>query len=350
MAAQLADKMVFVDVETTGLYSSDRIVSLGVVELDGSALRNGRLEAELTHLIFDPGKKSHPQAEAVHGYDDWLLRHQESFQDYATQLRPRFEGADIIVAHNASFDERFIRQEFDGAGMILKAPAFHCTMQQYRRMHQGRAGLDTVLAKMGLSRRGSRHGALEDAWFAMCVYLWLAGFDYPGLKDEALSKPLNLRDPPAHPGLPLPRRSKKAKAATTAPIVAKPAKPIWSDKERDNLLSALMPFSTVLMRLVWADGHLDQTEIAVIKDLISEERQRLMLPDDPLAEQDLAASIFEMTPSVKDIAALAPAIRTDESLKARLGEWVKRVIAADGSFPEVEKAALRTIVGVIRGA
>jgi tellurite resistance protein len=104
------------------------------------------------------------------------------------------------------------------------------------------------------------------------------------------------------------------------------------------------------MRLAWADGHLDQTEIAVIKDLISEERQRLMLPDDPLAEQDLAASMFEMKPSVKDIAALAVTIRTDESLKVRLGEWVKRVIAADGTFSEIEKATLRTIVGAIRGS
>ncbi|NTJ46540.1 hypothetical protein G6K93_05870 [Agrobacterium rhizogenes] len=349
MAQQLADRMVFVDVETTGLYSSDRVVSLGVVELDGSALLRGRLEAELTHLIFDPGKKSHPQAEAVHGYDDWLLRHQESFQDYVGLLQPRFEGADIIVAHNASFDERFIRQEFDGAGIVLNAPAFQCTMQQYRRAHEGRAGLDAVLVKMGLPRRGSRHGALEDAWLAMCVYLWLAGFDHPGLKEEALTKPLNLRDPPPHPGLPLPRRSKKGKAAKPEAIVAKTVKPIWSDRERDSLLSTLMPYSTVLMRLVWADGHLDQTEIAVIRDLISEERRRLMLPDDPVAEQDLAASIFEMKPSVKDISALAVTIRTDESLKVRLGEWVKRVIAADGIFSEIEKATLRTIVGAIRG-
>ncbi|MBB3288181.1 MULTISPECIES: exonuclease domain-containing protein [unclassified Rhizobium] len=350
MAAQLADRMVFVDVETTGLYSSDRVVSLGVVELNGAALRHGRLDAELTHLIFDPGKKSHPQAEAVHGYDDWLLRHQESFQDYAEPLRSRFEGADIIVAHNASFDERFIRQEFDGAGIVLKAPAFHCTMQQYRRAHQGRSGLDAVLGQMGLSRQGSRHGALEDAWLAMCVYLWLAGVDHPGLREEALTKPINLRDPPPHPGLPLPRRSKKTKVAKPEIVVTKPQKPLWSDRERDSLRSALLPFSTVMMRLVLADGHLDQTEIAVIRDLVSEERQRLTLPDDDLAEQDMAAAIFEMTPSLKDIAAVAPAIREDETLKARMGEWVKRVIAADGAFPETEKAALRTIVSMIRGS
>ncbi len=349
MTAQLADRMVFVDVETTGLYSSDRVVSLGVVELDGAALRRGRLDAELMHLIFDPGKKSHPQAEAVHGYDDWLLRHQESFGEYAELLRPRFERADIIVAHNASFDERFIRQEFDGAGIVLNAPAFHCTMQQYRRSHNGRAGLDAVLGRMGLSRQGSRHGALEDAWLSMCVYLWLAGVDHPGLKEEALTKPINLRDPPPHPGSPLPRRSKKAKAVKPKTVVAVPQKSIWSDRERETLRSALLPFSTVLMRLVLADGHTDQTEIAVIKDLISEERQRLMMPDDPEAEQDMAASIFEMTPSLKDIAGLAPVIRADEALKARLGEWVKRVVAADGSFPETEKAALRTIVNVIRG-
>ncbi len=350
MAAQLADRMAFVDVETTGLYSSDRVVSLGVVELDGCALRQGRLEVELTHLIFDPGKKSHPQAEAVHGYDDWLLRHQESFGDYAELLRTRLENADIIVAHNASFDERFIRQEFNGAGVVLKAPTFHCTMQHYRRMHEGRAGLDAVLGRMGLSRHGSRHGALEDAWLAMCVYLWLSGLSHPGLTTEALARPLNLREPPPHPGSPLPRRSKKIQSAKSEPAVVTPAKSYWSENDRESIRSALMPFSTVLMRLAWADGRLDQTEIAVIKDLVSEERRRLMLPDNPKAEQDLAASIFEKVPSLKDIASVAKTIRSDDALRARLGEWVGRVIAADGEFSETERASLHTIAGMIRRA
>lgn len=350
MATQLADRITFVDVETTGLYSSDRVVSLGVVELDGCALQRGRLEVELTHLIFDPGKKSHPQAEAVHGYDDWLLRHQETFGDHAELLRPRLENADIIVAHNASFDERFIRQEFDAAGIVLNAPSFHCTMQHYRRMHEGRAGLDAVLARMGLARQGSRHGALEDAWLAMCVYLWLSGLRHPGLTDEALVKPLNLRDPPPHPGLPLPRRSKKVKASSMERTVAKPVTPRWSADDRANIWSALLPFSIVLMRLALADGRLDQTEVAVISDLVSEERQRLMLPDDPRAEQDLVASIFEMTPSLNDVASVATTIRSNDVLRARLGEWVGRVIAADGEFSPIEKASLHTIAGLIRRA
>jgi DNA polymerase-3 subunit epsilon len=347
MAAQLEDKLVFVDVETTGLYSSDRVVSLGVIELDGVAYRAGRLEAKLAHLIFDPGRKSHPQAEAVHGYDDWTLRHQDSFADHVGLLRPFFEGANVIVAHNAAFDERFIRQEFEKAATVLKADAFHCTMQHYRREYQGRSGLDAVLSRMGLPRRGARHGALEDAWLAMCVYLWLSGFDHPGLMDEAMTPPKNLREAPPHPGLPLPRRSKKTKTAKPESVMAvlEPTMPTaWSKSERERLMETLKPFSTILMALAWADGHLDQSEIAVLRELIAEERQVLGMPDDQDAEQDLAAEIFEMRPSMGDVSSLASTIVSDDALKVRIGDWVKRVITADGDFSPLENDALRAVV------
>jgi uncharacterized protein YprB with RNaseH-like and TPR domain len=33
----LPDRLAFIDVESTGLYSSDRIVALGLIAVDGSA-------------------------------------------------------------------------------------------------------------------------------------------------------------------------------------------------------------------------------------------------------------------------------------------------------------------------
>jgi hypothetical protein len=38
-----------------------------------------------------------------------------------------------------------------------------------------RASLDAVSRKLGLARSTRQHGALEDAWLAMMVYLWLHG-------------------------------------------------------------------------------------------------------------------------------------------------------------------------------
>ena len=70
------------DVETTGLEAHDRVVSLGIILIDMDALlRTRRFELKLNHLIFSPGRSSHPEARRVHGYSDAFLRSQERFAD-----------------------------------------------------------------------------------------------------------------------------------------------------------------------------------------------------------------------------------------------------------------------------
>ena len=74
-----------------------------------------------------------------HGYSDWVLRHQESFEIYAATIE-RFFAADLVVAHNAEFDVGFYNREMErlGRGPISK-PIF-CTMGGYRQkiLHDGR--------------------------------------------------------------------------------------------------------------------------------------------------------------------------------------------------------------------
>ena len=68
--------VAFFDVETTGVSDKDRIVTFaGVKLLDTATLSTGSLQMAYIYLIFDPGRKSHPSAEAIHGYSDWALRH-----------------------------------------------------------------------------------------------------------------------------------------------------------------------------------------------------------------------------------------------------------------------------------
>src|SRR5205814_8146382 len=75
--------VAFFDVETTGASDKDRIVTFaGVKLLDTATLSTGSLQMAYIYLIFDPGRKSHPSAEAVHGYSRWALRHQESIAIY----------------------------------------------------------------------------------------------------------------------------------------------------------------------------------------------------------------------------------------------------------------------------
>jgi DNA polymerase-3 subunit epsilon len=201
--------IVAVDVETTGLHSTDRIVSLGAVWVSRAALLEGCLAPSFIHLIFDPGRRSHPEAERAHGFDDWLLRHQEPFGSYAAPVARFLDSGELILAHNADFDLGFLRRELGAEGQKVRRRV-QCTMQAYRKAHGGSASLNAACAAVGLRRQGAIHGALEDAWLALMLFLWLKGFRQCAGFDRcgAHLEPFNLLPAPPRPEGALPRRKR----------------------------------------------------------------------------------------------------------------------------------------------
>jgi DNA polymerase III subunit epsilon len=161
------------DVETTGVTREDRVVSLGAVLLHTASLAGGGpWRVEHLHLVFNPGRPCHPRARAVHGFDDLTLSRQEPFADRAAEVARLFARAGVAVAHNLHFDLRFVNGEFAAAGLGPVACACACSVRAHRAAgYVGSAGLDAATARLGLSRGGSLHGALEDAWLALMVYL-----------------------------------------------------------------------------------------------------------------------------------------------------------------------------------
>jgi DNA polymerase III epsilon subunit-like protein len=116
----------------------------------------------------------HPNAAQVHGYSDSLLARQDPFETYVDEIRSFLCGADLIVAHNSKFDLGFINAELARANRPTIDRSSFCTMDACRELGI-RASLDAVSRKLGLARSTRQHGALEDAWLAMMVYLWLHG-------------------------------------------------------------------------------------------------------------------------------------------------------------------------------
>jgi DNA polymerase-3 subunit epsilon len=208
----LPSRVVVFDTETTGLHEHDRIVTLGAVRIE-----NGRiLTRKVIYGVFDPRRDCHPAAAKVHGWDDWTLRHQDLFADHALGIHAWFSWADILVAHNASFDMRFLQRELRKAGQDELDLPVHCTMQQARGAFPGeKASLDAMLARFGLARAGKQHGALEDALLTACLFLKLNGVDHPDLALGQLPDPVNLKDPLPRPPGKLPRREAKRAAKRT---------------------------------------------------------------------------------------------------------------------------------------
>ena len=198
--------VVFVDVETTGLGVDDRIVGFGGVKLSLDA------PGEITtlNLLFNPGRPCAAGATRVHGWSDKALANQDPIDAYAPALRRWLDGADLLVAHHAAFDIRFLNQAFTAHGAPPVAGPTECTMLDYRSRGEGSAALDDIAARMGLPARRA-HTALEDAWRCMQVWLWLRNL--PWRLDFALAAdpgPANFRAAAAR--RPTKARQKKAAA------------------------------------------------------------------------------------------------------------------------------------------
>src|SRR5262245_60181650 len=104
------------DLETTGLFpATDRIVEVGAVRFDASGRELGCFE-RLVH----PGRPMSRGAQAVHGITDAMLAGAEP----ASAVLPEFldwlgdPSATTLLAHNASFDARFLARELARIGLF----------------------------------------------------------------------------------------------------------------------------------------------------------------------------------------------------------------------------------------
>jgi DNA polymerase III subunit epsilon len=172
--SRLPRSIGFFDVETTGLYDSDRVVTFAGIGLKPASLATDEVELETSYLIFNPDKNSHPRAQELHGYADSLLRLQQPFSECADEVSTFLSSHHLLVAHNAAFDVRFVNREMAKAGLEPISRPTYCTKEGYQARGFGdSASLDSVCQRINLARAGELHGALEDAWLAMRVYLWL---------------------------------------------------------------------------------------------------------------------------------------------------------------------------------
>ena len=173
---RLPASVAFCDVETTGLSNHDRIVSFGGIGMFSRNLAKGGPDLEYLYLVFDPGRENRHGAEQIHGFSDSALRLQDPFAIHAPDVWRFLASYELLVAHNAAFDVRFINREMKLAGLPALTSSVFCTMKAYRALdHGGSASLTAVCRHIKLARAGDLHDAIEDAWLAMQIYLWLHG-------------------------------------------------------------------------------------------------------------------------------------------------------------------------------
>ena len=106
-----ANRIAVIDVETTGLYSKDRVVEIAIVTLDG----DGVITDEFDTLI-NPTRDVGPTW--IHRITPSMVHGAPFFADVAGQVAARLHGA-VCVAHNLRFDSRMIGAELQRAGITV---------------------------------------------------------------------------------------------------------------------------------------------------------------------------------------------------------------------------------------
>lgn len=162
------DEAVVLDLETTGLDPErDRVVSIAMIRSRFADLKRnpGRVEAKTMDAVVHPQRCIPPEASRVNGITDEDVADKAPFAEIARLLRD-FIGECPIIAHNVSFDRKFLNAEFRRAGVkTLARNRSFCTMRKFQKLNPKRKkNLDDVAASLGVKgRTGPRHGAIEDA-------------------------------------------------------------------------------------------------------------------------------------------------------------------------------------------
>lgn len=148
-----------VDVETTG-GSPDR--GHRITEIAVVAIRNGMIWEDFQTLV-NPGRTIPTRISELTGITDEMVENAPFFEEVAEDLLDWLEDR-VFVAHNASFDWRFVsRQLGDSTGFVPDCPIL-CTVQMARRLVPGlpRRNLDALATHFGIPNH-ARHRAHGDA-------------------------------------------------------------------------------------------------------------------------------------------------------------------------------------------
>ena len=163
--------LVVFDLETTGLSAQrDRICEIGAVRVQGLEL------VDSFQSLVNPGVALPGPVERLTGLRTAELRRAPPVR----KVLPRFlafAGDDLLVAHNAGFDQRFLERELQvREGRRLSQPPL-CTAALARRLLEGRlrkVGLASLAHFFGVGTTPC-HRALPDAEATAEVLLCLIG-------------------------------------------------------------------------------------------------------------------------------------------------------------------------------
>lgn len=160
--------IIVLDFETTGLSPQygDRAIEIGAVVIENSMV------VERFQSLMNPGLRISSFIESYTGISNDMVAAAPPADEVMARFA-QFMGALPLVAHNASFDKRFLDAELARVG-IARDNSLACSMLAARRVFPNAPNhrLGTLVRYCGIKTNGTFHRALADA--EMTGRLWIA--------------------------------------------------------------------------------------------------------------------------------------------------------------------------------
>lgn len=163
-----ANTVIVLDFETTGLSPEmgDRAIEIGAVRIQDGVI------TERFQRLMNPGRPVNSFIEQYTGISNEMLQDAPPAAEVMQEFAAFVEDYNL-VAHNASFDQRFLRAELKRLRLSCNNP-FSCSMLASRRIYQTAPNhtLSGLVDFKKIPNDGVFHRALADA--EMTARLWLA--------------------------------------------------------------------------------------------------------------------------------------------------------------------------------
>jgi DNA polymerase-3 subunit epsilon len=181
-----ADTLVILDFETTGLSPDmgDRAIEIGAVRLV-----NGEVVERFQELM-NPGRRVSAFIEDYTGISNEMLVDVDSCEQVMARFAD-FIGDDNLIAHNASFDKRFLDAELARIGRRYSGD-FSCSLLLSRRIFQDAYShkLGELVQYKNIPSDGGFHRALFDS--EMTAKVWMAMLEDIGERYGIFDIPFSL--------------------------------------------------------------------------------------------------------------------------------------------------------------
>ncbi|MDO5651304.1 MAG: DNA polymerase III subunit epsilon [Moraxella sp.] len=170
-----AERQLIMDTETTGFEENngDRIVEIGIIEMVGRKFTGQKL-----HVYLNPNKVMNDEVIRVHGISNEFVSDKPSFEAVAHKVYEFMKGAEVI-AHNATFDMRFLNMEFGRVGLsdFAEQVSVIDSLAIAKTLYPGQKNsLDALVKRLDVGKKDRTfHGALLDSEILAEVYLSMTG-------------------------------------------------------------------------------------------------------------------------------------------------------------------------------